>query len=48
MPAHKDKWKRWVFQEFYYHIKNIAIAGGFLSLFAQGAGSFALDNRANK
>jgi putative oxidoreductase len=29
-------------------MKNLAIAGGFLVLFAQGPGAFALDNRANK
>jgi len=29
-------------------MKNLAIAGGFLMLFAQGPGSYALDNRAIK
>tara|TARA_R110002167_G_scaffold19055_5_gene70702 strand:- start:5550 stop:5978 length:429 start_codon:yes stop_codon:yes gene_type:complete len=29
-------------------MKNIAIAGGFLTLFVHGPGAFALDNRANK
>jgi putative oxidoreductase len=29
-------------------MKNIAIAGGFLTLFVHGAGAYALDNRANK
>ena len=29
-------------------MKNIAIAGGFLTLFIHGAGAFSLDNRANK
>lgn len=29
-------------------MKNVAIAGGFLMLFAQGPGAYALDNRINK
>jgi putative oxidoreductase len=29
-------------------MKNIAIAGGFLTLFVHGAGAYSLDNRANK
>jgi len=29
-------------------MKNIAIAGGFLTLFVHGPGAFSLDNRANK
>jgi putative oxidoreductase len=29
-------------------MKNIAIAGGFLTLFVHGAGAFSLDNRASK
>jgi putative oxidoreductase len=29
-------------------MKNITIAGGFLTLSAYGAGAFSLDNRANK
>lgn len=29
-------------------MKNIAIAGGFLTLFVHGPGAFALDNRTNK
>ena len=29
-------------------MKNIAIAGGFLTLFVHGPGALALDNRANK
>jgi putative oxidoreductase len=29
-------------------MKNIAIAGGFLTLFAHGAGAFSVDNRATK
>jgi putative oxidoreductase len=29
-------------------MKNIAIAGGFLTLFVHGPGAYALDNRANK
>jgi putative oxidoreductase len=29
-------------------MKNIAIAGGFLTLFVHGPGAFALDNRATK
>ena len=29
-------------------MKNLAIAGGFLMLFAQGPGSYALDNRLTK
>lgn len=29
-------------------MKNLAIAGGFLMLFAQGPGAYALDNRSNK
>ncbi|MEC4725037.1 DoxX family protein [Shewanella sp. D64] len=28
-------------------MKNIAIAGGFLTLFVHGAGAYSLDNRAN-
>lgn len=28
-------------------MKNVAIAGGFLLLFAQGPGAYALDNRSN-
>ena len=28
-------------------MKNIAIAGGFLTLFVHGPGAFSLDNRAN-
>ena len=35
-------------QEMINFMKNIAIAGGFLTLFVHGAGSFSLDNRANK
>lgn len=29
-------------------MKNVAIAGGFLTLFVHSPGAFALDNRANK
>ena len=29
-------------------MKNIAIAGGFLTLFVHGPGAYALDNRVNK
>lgn len=29
-------------------MKNIAIAGGFLTLFVHGAGAYSLDNRASK
>jgi putative oxidoreductase len=29
-------------------MKNVAIAGGFLTLFVHGAGAYSLDNRANK
>lgn len=29
-------------------MKNLAIAGGFLMIFANGPGSYALDNRLNK
>ena len=29
-------------------MKNIAIAGGFLTLFVHGPGAFALDNRTSK
>jgi len=29
-------------------MKNIAIAGGFLTLFVHGPGAYALDNRTNK
>ncbi|RTR38670.1 DoxX family protein [Shewanella canadensis] len=29
-------------------MKNLAIAGGFLMLFANGPGSYAMDNRINK
>jgi len=29
-------------------MKNIAIAGGFLTLFVHGPGAFSLDNRTNK
>jgi len=34
--------------EMTHFMKNIAIAGGFLTLFVHGPGSFALDNLANK
>ncbi len=36
-PAHQD--------QYYHFMKNIAIIGGFLCLFAAGPGSFAMDRR---
>ena len=39
-PAHQD--------QYYHFMKNVAIIGGFLCLFAAGPGAFAIDRRGRR